>query len=263
MLIVGERLNSSRKPVLRALQTLDKKYLLDEASRQERAGADYIDINAAALLSLEPDRLRWAVSLLQKKVRIPLSIDTPNAEAMKAGLEIHRGRALLNSISGESERVKTFLPLIKRYNPRVIVLCLDDAGLPANAEEELRIAEKMVSLLTKEDISPEDIFIDPLVRPIGVEVKTGKLFLSALEKIKKNLPEVKTIAGISNVSFGLPQRKLLNRIFLVLALQKGLDGAILDPLDKEMRASLFFARAIMGEEKALRNYLEFFRKNRQ
>jgi len=262
MIIVGERLNSSRRPVLEALNRKDKKYIVDQAKKQEEAGASYIDLNTAALLDKEVQTLKWAIPILQKEVNIPLSIDTPNPEAMEEGLKIHKGQALLNSLSGEAERIKAFLPLIKEYRPRVIVLCLDDKGLPEASGKELSIARKMVTLLDKEGVSHEDIFIDPLVRPIGVDQKAGELFLESLEKIKKNLSSVNTIAGVSNVSFGLPKRKLLNRAFLVLALQRGLDAAILDPLDKEILAALRTAEALLGKDPALKNYLTSIRSGK-
>jgi cobalamin-dependent methionine synthase I len=261
MIIVGERLNSSRRPVSDALNRKDKKYLIDQAKRQENAGASYIDINTATLLDKEVQTLKWAIPLLQKELDIPLSVDTPNPEAMEAGLRIHKGQALLNSLSGEARRIKAFLPLIKEYRPRVVVLCLDDEGLPENSDKELSIARKMVNLLDKEAVNHKNIFIDPLVRPIGVDQKAGKLFLEALEKIKKNLPSVKTIAGVSNVSFGLPRRKLLNRAFLVLALQRGLDAAIIDPLDREILAAVRSAEALLGKDPSLKDYLTFIRSS--
>jgi len=259
MIIVGERLNSSRRPVLEALNRKDKKYLVDQAKRQEKAGASYIDLNTAALLDKEVQTLEWAIPLLQKELSIPLSIDTPNPEAMEAGLKIHKGRALLNSLSGEVKRIKAFLPLIKEHKPRMIVLCLDDEGLPETSDKELSIARKMVNLLDKEGVNHKDIFVDPLVRPIGVDQKAGELFLETLEKIKKNLPLVSTIAGVSNVSFGLPRRKSLNRTFLVLALQKGLDAAILDPLDREILAAVHSSEALLGKDPSLKKYLAFIR----
>jgi cobalamin-dependent methionine synthase I len=261
MIIVGERLNSSRRSVLDAFNRKDKKYLVDQAKRQEGAGASYIDLNTAALLDKEAQTLKWAIPLLQKELNIPLAIDTPNPEAMEAGLEIHKGQALLNSLSGEAKRIKAFLPLIKEYKPRIIVLCLDDDGLPETSDRELSIARKMVDLLDKEGVKGEDIFIDPLVRPIGVDQKAGELFLEALEKIKKNLPSVNTIAGVSNVSFGLPRRKSLNRAFLILALQKGLDAAILDPLDREILAAVRSSEALLGKDPSLKKYLNFIRGN--
>lgn len=260
MIIVGERLNSSRRPVLQALQNMDERYILEEAVRQEKAGADFIDLNAAALLDREIETLRWAIPLLQKELKAPLSIDTPNPDATREGLKLHEGKALLNSLSGEKKRIDSFLPLIREFKPWVVVLCLDDEGLPKSPEEELSVARRMVDLLDREGIPPQDIFLDPLVRPVGVDHNAGKLFLGALETIKKNLPDVKTIAGISNVSFGLPRRKLLNRDFLLLALQSGLDAAILDPLDKEILAAVASAQALLGKDPSLKHYLSFIRK---
>jgi 5-methyltetrahydrofolate--homocysteine methyltransferase len=262
MVIIGERLNSARSPVLQALESKDEKYLIGQAQKQESAGAAYIDLNTAALLDKEAATLRWAIPILQKELKISLSIDTPNPEAMEEGLKIHKGQALLNSLSGETKRIKAFLPLIREYRPRVVALCLDDNGLPESSDEELSIARKIVAALEKEGMNHEDIFIDLLARPIGVDQKAGELFLESLEKIKKNLPFVKTIAGISNISFGLPQRRLLNRTFLILALKVGLDAAILDPLDKEIMAALFSTEALLGKDPSLKNYLAAIRSRK-
>lgn len=256
---MGERLNSSRQPVFKAFDQRNERYILEDAKKQEKAGANYIDLNTAALLDKEIQALQWAIPLLQKELSIPISIDTPSHEAMREGLSLHKGKALLNSLTGETERIKSFLPLIKEYKPRVIVLCLDDKGIPKTSDKELSIAQRMVELLVNEGVDLGDIFVDPLVRPIGVDPNAVNLFLESLEKIKKNLPEIKTIAGISNVSFGLPQRSVLNRTFLILALSKGLDAAILDPLDKEIISAILSAQALLGEDPFLKNYLNFIR----
>ena len=260
MIIIGERLNSTRRSVFKALGRKDEEYLLSEARNQEKAGADYIDLNTAALLDREVEALRWAIPLLQSSLNIPLSLDTPNPEAMEAGLQLHKGRALLNSLTGESKSIERLLPLIREYKPGVIVLCLDDKGLPTDAEKELSIAQRMVELLEKAGLDRQDILVDPLVRPIGVDQQSANLFLESLEKIKKHIPGVRAIAGISNVSFGLPGRKLLNRSFLVLALQKGLDAAIFDPLDRGMLSALNSAQALLGHDPFVKDYLSFVRR---
>lgn len=262
MIIVGERLNSSRPPVFKALDEKNERFIIEEAKRQEEAGASYIDLNTAALLDKEIETLKWAIPFLQKELTVPLSIDTPNPEAMEEGLSLHKGQALMNSLTGEPERIKTFLPLIKKYKPRIIVLCLDDTGLPKSSDKELSIAQRMVELLDKEGVEPENIFIDPLVRPVSVDPSAANLFLESLEKIKKNLPGVNTIAGISNVSFGLPQRSLLNRTFLTLAISKGLDAAILDTLDKKIFSAIHSAQALLGKDPSLKKYLAFMRSKK-
>jgi 5-methyltetrahydrofolate--homocysteine methyltransferase len=179
---------------------------------------------------------------------------------MEAALNIHQGRALLNSLSGDAKCLREMIPLIRDYRPRVIALCLDESGPPQSADHALSKAERMVGLLAREGVSPEDIFIDPLVRPIGVDSNSGALFLESVERIKKNLPDVKTIAGLSNVSFGLPQRRQLNRTFLALALSRGLDAAICDPLDDELQATLHAAQALLGKDPSLKKYLKAFRE---
>ena len=262
MIIIGERLNSTRSQILQALESKDEKYLVDEAKKEEAAGANYIDLNAAALLDKEAETLCWAISVLQKELNIPLSIDTPDPRVMEEGLKIHKGQAIMNSLSGETKKTRALLPFVRKYRPRVIALCLDDEGLPQNSDKELSIAARMVSLLEKEGLRQEDIFLDPLVRPVGADQKAGELFLESLEKIKKNFPQVRTVAGISNISFGLPRRKLLNRTFLVLALRSGLDAAILDPLDKEIIAALSAAEAFLGKDPSLKNYLKFIRSGK-
>jgi 5-methyltetrahydrofolate--homocysteine methyltransferase len=254
MIIIGERLNSSRKPVLEALEKKDEKYLQKEALRQEQAGACFIDLNAAALLDKEVEALKWIIPLLQEKLSVPLSLDTPSPKAMEEGLKAHRGRALLNSLSGEKKKIKNLLPLIKEYKPSVIILCLDEKGLPKSPEYVLSIASRMVDLLLKEGQDIDDIFIDPLVYPASIEPEAALFFLESLRRIKEQIPGVKTIAGLSNISFGLPQRRLVNRIFLSIALLNGLDAAILDPLDTKLLRAISAAEALLSQEPSLQDY---------
>jgi 5-methyltetrahydrofolate--homocysteine methyltransferase len=210
----------------------------------------------------ELEALRWAVPLLQKNISVPLALDTPDARAMEAAMELYKGRPLLNSLTGEKAKVESLLPLIRNFRPQVIVLCLDDTGLPVDARQALAVAQRMVELLSRHGISEQDIFIDPLVRPLGVDSKAGSLFLESLKTIKKTLPGIKTVAGLSNVSFGLPERGLLNRTLLVLAMKTGLDAAICDPLDKELRAALAAASALLGRDPLLKDFLRFYRERK-
>lgn len=258
MIIVGERLNSSRKAVFEALEEKDEYFLLDQALKQEQAGADYIDINSAALVDREIEILRWAIPLLQGQLKVPLSIDTPNPEAMEQALRAYKkGRPLLNSLTGETKNIQNLSPLIREFKPKVIVLCLDDHGFPKTPDEAVSVASRMAEFLQKEGLTTEDFFVDPLVRPAGVSWQAVPLFLKSIEAIKKNLPRLKIIAGISNVGFGLPHRRLLNRALLTLALQQGLDAAIIDPLDIELQSELFASEALLGNDPAFKKYLKF------
>lgn len=263
MIFIGERLNSSRPEVRDALVSRNEIYLIEQAQLQEGAGASYIDLNASALMEKEVEALRWAIPLLQRNIRIPLALDTPDARAMEEALRLHEGRALLNSLTAEAPRIQGLMPLIKAHKPRVIVLCLDEEGMPREAERTVLIAERMVETLLSHGLVEEDIFIDPLVRPLGVDAEAAVLFLSSLEKIKLRLPRVKTVAGLSNISFGLPQRRLLNRTLLVMAMKSGLDAAICDPLDVELQAAYRAASALLGQDPGLKNYLRFHRQLRK
>jgi cobalamin-dependent methionine synthase I len=259
MIIIGERLNSSRRAVLEALRSKDEAYLVREARAQRDAGAAYIDLNAAALLGGETDALAWAVPLLQRELGVSLAIDTPSAGAMEAALRLHKGQAVLNSLTAESACLARLLPVVRELKPKVIALCLDDRGIPKTADQAGAIAERMVEALGKEGVASQDILIDPLVRPVGVEQEAALLFLESLGTIKKRLPGVGTVAGISNVSFGLPLRRLLNRTLLALALERGLDAAILDPLDKDLMAALGAARVLLGQDAGYKDYLALAR----
>lgn len=259
MIIVGERLNSTRTEVFEALRRRDGDWLAGEAVKQQEAGAAFVDLNCAALLDGEIDALKRHIPLLQERLRVPLAVDSPNPEALEAGLKTHRGRPLLNSLSGESKKLEALLPLIGEFKPKVIALCLDDSGLPETPEKSLAVARRLADLLLDRGLAPEDVFLDPLVRPVGVDPGSVGRFLKALEMIKTGLAGFKTIAGLSNVSFGMPSRRLLNRTFLVLCLKGGLDAAILDPLDEEAMSALAAAEALLGGEGALRGFLQWAR----
>jgi len=254
MIIIGERLNSSRPAVRNALAKKDKPYLVEQAGLQVLAGAGYLDINAAALLEKEKETLHWIVPLLQEAAGVPLSIDTPDSGAMDVALRVHRGRALLNSLSGEKRKVERLLPLIKKYHPRVIVLCLDDCGPAATPDRALAIARRLAGLLLRQGLELEDIFVDPLIHSAATDREAAIRFLASVRRIKERLPGIKTVAGLSNISFGLPHRRLLNRTLLVLALKAGLDAAICDPLDRELRMALAAAEVLLGRDYSWRRF---------
>lgn len=248
MIIIGERLNSSRPAVRDAFVKRDASYLTEQARLQALAGASFLDVNAAALLEVEAEVLRWAVPLLQKAAGIPLSIDSPDPTAMEAALGAYRGRALLNSLTGEKTKTEQCLPLIKRYHPRVIVLCLDDRGAATTPVRALAIARRITGLLLRQGLKCEDIFVDPLVHSAAADRDAAVRVLASLRMIKKRLPGIRTVAGLSNISFGLPHRRIVNRAFLVMALEAGLDAAICDPLDKDLRMALAAGEALLGRK---------------
>ncbi|MCP5073323.1 MAG: dihydropteroate synthase [Rhodobacteraceae bacterium] len=260
MIIVGERINSTRKPIAAALEARDGKFIVNEARRQWEAGAAYLDVNTAMMRAGEADSMTWAIELIQNEIPDSLiAVDSANPEAVEAGFKAHRGRALLNSINMEKERMETIIPLIREYKPRVIGLTIDDNGVTQDADRRFELGVRLIELLTTNDVDLADIFIDPLIFPVSAEMQAGNVSLNIMGRLKESCPGVHTVCGLSNISFGLPERKLINQVYMMLAMGRGLDAAIFDPLDRRMMASIVTARTLMGQDKACRRYLKAYR----
>ena len=262
LLCIGEKINSSRKEIKEAIERSDKSLIQKIAREQAEAGAHYLDVNAGLFMEREQEKLRWIVETVQKAVDRPCCLDSPNPLALEAALKVHRGQALLNSISLEKERYHSILPLVRRFGTKIVALCLDDGGMPRDVEDRFRLARLLIEKLSGEGISLDDIYIDFLVQPVATDFNLGTILLEALERIKRNFPTVHAICGLSNISFGLPQRRLLNHVFLVLALAKGLDAAILDPTDPGAISCLKAAQVLLGQDPFCSEYLQAFRQGR-
>lgn len=262
MLVVGERINTSRKPIAELVARRDTEAVVREAALQREAGADYVDVNAGTFLTEEPEMLRWLVTTIQEAVSTPMCIDSPNPVAVRSALQVHRGRALLNSITGEKSRYEQLLPLVREYGCGVVALCLDDAGMPASAQDAVDKGTRLVESLLEAGVPAGDIYVDPLVRPVSTDSCAGVAVVEAIRVIKERYPGVHTICGLSNVSFGLPQRRLLNQAFLVATMTAGLDAVILDPLDARLMALLRAAEAVLGRDGYCARYLRAFREGR-
>lgn len=261
MLIVGELINSTRTAVGKAIEQRDKEYLQGLALRQVEAGARVVDVNAAAGEN-EIENMKWLVDIVQEVVDVPLCIDSPSAEAIEAGLALCRQRAMINSISAERQRWEEVLPLVEQYRPGVVALCMDDRGMPNTVEDRLRVAGYMVAGLTAAGLSEDDIYLDPLVKPLGVDTGFGMEALDSTRALRRKYPAVHGICGLSNVSYGLPGRRLLNRAFMVMAITVGMDAFILDPLDQAAMSLLAAARALAGRDEFCLDYIAGFREGR-
>jgi len=260
MLIVGEKINTSLKGIEEAVANKDTKFIQELAKKQVEHNADIIDVNVGTRIHTEVEDMRWMVKVVQEVVDVPLSIDSPNFKAIEAGLEEHKGKAMVNSITAEKERMEQVLPLVQKFHSKIVALAMDDDGIPEDVEKRYNIAQHLIEVLTSSGIPPEDIYIDPMIRPISTDSKCGKVVLEAIRKIKTSFKEVHIICGLSNISFGLPKRNLLNRTFLLMAMAMGLDSAILDPLDKKVMAALRAGEAILGKDDYCARYLASFRK---
>ncbi|MCP5074838.1 MAG: dihydropteroate synthase [Rhodobacteraceae bacterium] len=260
MIIVGERINSTRKPITEALEARDEAFLLNEARRQWDSGSAYIDVNTAMMRAKEPEVMAWVIELIQGEIPEALiAIDSANPAALEAGFKVHKGRALMNSINMEVERRDAILPLVGEFMPRVVALTIDDGGISKEADKRYGLGVELIELLTKTGVALDDIFVDPLIFPVSAELQAGNTSLEIMGRLKQNFPGVHTICGLSNISFGLPERTMINQVFMVLALDRGLDAAIIDPLDKRMMANVITATTLLGKDKACRRFLKAYR----
>ena len=260
MLIVGELINTSRKLIKEAVANKDADYIRDIARRQVEAGAGYVDVNCGTLVHEEVETMAWLVNMIKEAVDAPLCIDSPSPEALKAGLELaDKGQPMVNSITAEKDRYESVLPLVLKYKAKVVALCMDDSGMPETANQRIVIIKKLVQDLTDAGIPQEDIYLDPLVKPVGVSDGAGLEVLDTLRFIKADYPSVHIICGLSNVSYGLPNRKVLNRLFMVQTMTAGMDAYILDPLDKTMMGSYYASQALLGKDPYCMQYLKAHR----
>ncbi|MBN1101939.1 MAG: methyltetrahydrofolate cobalamin methyltransferase [Deltaproteobacteria bacterium] len=262
MLIVGELINASRKLVASAIEAQDEQSIRKLARAQAENGAHYIDVNAGVFQRLEAEYLRWLIENVQGTVDLPCCIDSPDPRAIEACLSAHRGTAMINSISLERKRCDDLLPLVAGTDLKIVALCMGDSGMPRTAEDRIRTAEELIDRLLRSNVKIENIYVDPLVQPVAVDQTFGKAFLAAIETIMDRFPGVHTICGVSNVSYGLPMRKFLNQTFITMAVLKGLDAAILDPLDKRMMANVVAAEVLAGKDRFCMRFLNSYRDQR-
>jgi 5-methyltetrahydrofolate--homocysteine methyltransferase len=263
MIIVGELINASRRAVKAAIEARDAKTIRKLAKDQTEAGADYIDVNAGVFIDKEIEHLKWVADQVLAVTEKPCCIDSSNPrsiEAMVAYLADRKaGTPMVNSVSLEADRYEGLLPVIAGTDLKVIALCMGEDGMPETAAQRLANADRLINGLTRNNVSLENVHLDPLVQALATKNTYGIEFLNAVEAIMTGYPGVHTMCGLSNISFGLPARRLMNQTLMVMAICKGLDGAILNPLDRKMMASILTAEALAGKDSYCMNYLKAFR----
>ena len=259
MLIVGELINASRKAIAAAIEAQDQAAIQQVAKDEHEAGADFIDVNAGVFVGKEPEYLEWLVTTVQTAVDGPCCIDSPDPKAIEAALAVHKGTAMINSISLEKDRYDTLLPIVAGTDLKVVALCMSDEGMPETTDDRMAIADKLVNGLLQKNVAIDNIFVDPLVQPVSTNADFGMQFINAIEKIVTTFDGIHTLCGLSNISFGLPNRKFINQTFMSMAIAKGLDGAIINPLDKKMMANIITAEALAGKDEYCMEYLKAYR----
>jgi 5-methyltetrahydrofolate corrinoid/iron sulfur protein methyltransferase len=263
MFIIGEKINATRKSIDAAVKAKDAAHIQEVAKAQEQAGAHALDVNCGTVsASEEPEAMKWLVKTVQEVTELPLCIDSPNSEALAAGLAEHKGKPLINSISGENNRYNSVLPLVKQYNAGVIALCNDDRGLPSSKEMALEVGNSLINRLTKDGIPVDDIYLDPLVRTLATSPETVVDTLEVMRELSHKFTGLHFVSGLSNVSYGLPERRHLNRAFVVMSIAYGLDAVIADPLDKEFTALIYASEALMNKDRFCLGYIKAFNDGR-
>lgn len=259
MLIVAERVNASRKAIRAALEKLDAAAIANEVRIQSEAGAHYIDLNGGTFPGREAELLCWLVDVAQGETQLPLCLDSPDPQALTAALPRIKGeRPMINSINLEPDRFDSVLPLAREYNAKLIALAQGE-GVPATtAAEKVELAARLVERLVEGGMALDDIYVDPLVFPVGTDSNSALATVTAMREIMARFPGVHTICGLTNVSHGLPVRKLVNRTFLAGAIANGMDAAIIDPTDPLLMATLLGAEAVFGRDEYCINFIEAF-----
>jgi len=261
MVIVGELINTSREDVRLADERKDTEYIQRLAKAQYEAGAHYIDVNCGTQVLSEPELMQWLVNIVQNTVDCPLCIDSANPIVLDAGLaQIKTGKKpMINSITAEEKTFAAVLPLVKKYNSNIVALCLDDNGMPQTLEDRVVIIDKLVGELMSNGVGGNEIYLDPLVRPVSTDKSAGVEVLKTLVYIREKYPEIHSICGLSNVSFGLPNRKVLNQTFMIQTMAMGMDSYILNPLDRKMMGFIHSSNALLGNDSYCRNYLTAYK----
>jgi len=259
--LIGERINpTGKKKLAEALNSGDLDIVRKEAIAQVAAGADIIDINVNAPGVNDVELLPKAVKIVQEAVDAPICLDSPNTAAIEAALKVYKGKALINSVSGEEHSLKRVLPLVKEYGAAVIGLVQDDEGIPKNADRRVAIAYKIINAVEKAGIPREDVIIDVLAFAIGAESKSGLDVLEAIRRIREELG-VNMAMGASNISFGMPDRPIINNAWLSAVIAAGATALIVDAA--KVRPSVLATDLILGRDRFARRFIEDHRKREQ
>lgn len=254
--IIAERINMTRKRIREEVWKRNADYVTRQAVEQEQAGATHIDINAGGDPAKEVEDMKWLAGVVSKATELPLVFDGSNPTALQAGLDIcNRPGTIINSITGEKERIESILPLVVKYNTGVVCLTMDDAGMPEDLDGRVRITRDIASLLQSKGVGLDRAYFDHLVRPASTNPGQAVCILDAIRATRQEFPDAHIALGLSNISYGLPVRNNLNRAFFAMLIAAGCDGAIIDPCEEGMMNTLHSARAALGLDEFCMEYI--------
>jgi len=259
MIVIGEKINGTRKAVGHAIQTRDKETIQALARVQADAGCDFLDVNVGMPPDREPGDMVWLVKTIQAVCETPLCLDSANPEALRAGLTSINAPAMINSVSGEQSRIDGILPLACEFGPSLILLPLDETGIPKTSDGRMAIAEKLVGLAKAGGLSEDQLYLDPLATTISTGTDAALVTFETIVKIRKTFPEAHVTIGLSNISFGMPLRTLINQSFLSMAILSGLDSAIMNPNDRQLRGAMLAAEMLSNKDRYCQKFSRAYR----
>lgn len=260
MIVIGEKINGTRKDVAAAVAARDVDFIQALAHRQVEGGSHYLDVNAGTSPEREPDDMAWLVETIQAVTDVPLCLDSANPRALKAGLALARKTPIINSVSGEKKRIEGVMPLALEYKTGLILLALDDTvGIPVTAAGRLEIVHRLAAMAKEGGLREDQLFFDPLVTAISTGDNNALITFDAIAQVRRAYPEAHVTCGLSNISFGMPLRSLINQTFMAMCIQVGLDSAIIDPNDRNLMGVLLAAEALMGKDKFCQRFTRAFR----
>jgi 5-methyltetrahydrofolate--homocysteine methyltransferase len=261
MLIIGESINGTIQKVGKAILDRNETFLKELAKTQHECGAHFLDVNAGVAGGDEVKDLPWLAEIVQKEVPVPLMLDSANPEALHAALSVYRhpDPPILNSISGEEEKWNRLYPLIVEKKCSVVVLLMDDQGIPKTMSERIVIAKRLFERLARGGIPSENIYFDPLVLSVGVETGAALVTLETIRTLHSDFPNSHIICGVSNVGMGLPGRRLINRTFLTMAIASGLDTLLIDVRDNNLLSSVYASKLLVNQDPYCLEYIQAYR----
>ncbi|MDA0884429.1 MAG: methyltetrahydrofolate cobalamin methyltransferase [Proteobacteria bacterium] len=258
--VIGERINPTGRKLLAAeMAAGDYSRVLSDALAQVEAGATMLDVNAGIPMADEPAILAKAIQLVQEVVDVPLAIDSSIVAALEAGLSVYQGKPLVNSVTGEEERLEVVLPLVKKYGAAVVAISNDETGISEDPNVRYEVAKKIVERAADYGIPREDVVVDPLIMPVGAINMAGRSALDLIIRLRNEL-KVNTTCGASNISFGLPNRHGMNAAFLSMAVGAGMTSAIMNPLHAEEMTGIMGANVMNGNDPECRRWIQKFRE---
>ncbi len=262
MIIIGEKINGSIPAVAKAIADRDGEFIRERARMQDRAGADFIDCCASVEEVIETETLRWLIDCIQDATDLPISIDSPSADVLAQAMRFCRRPGIINSVSMEGDKADRIFPLISNTEWGVICLLSDDSGIPKTAEDRLRVFERLMEKAKEYGILPEQMYVDPLVEMLCASEDGIAVNEEVISTIREQYPTIHITAAVSNISFNLPVRRLINMGFAVLAMKAGLDSAILDPINREMMGIIYATEALLGRDDYCIEYITAYREGK-